>query len=76
VNVSTPIPTTVEIRRGRLLGLIVAAAALAAVITWLLVSVAFDSAATTTQQSVLRPGAVTPAPTPSTGYPPNYRGLP
>ncbi len=45
MNVSTTLPMTVQIRRERLIGLIVAAAALAAVITWLLVAYAFDSAA-------------------------------
>ena len=43
MNVSTTIPTTVQIRRGHLIGLLVAAAALAAAITWLLVAFAFDS---------------------------------
>ena len=75
MNVSTTFPTTVHIRRGHLIGLIVAAAALAAAITWLLVAVAFDAGATLTQQSVSRP-AGTPAAIPSTGYPPNFRGLP
>ncbi len=74
MSVSTTLPLTVQIRRGHLIGLIMAAAALAATITWLLVAVAFDSA-TGTQQGILRPSAVTPA-TPSTGYPSNYRGLP
>ena len=45
MSVSTTIPTTVQIRRGRLIGLILAAAVLAATITWLLVAVAFDSEA-------------------------------
>ena len=61
MNVSTTFATTVQIRRGRLIWLIVAAAVLAAVITWLLVAVVFDAGA---------------AAIPSTGYPPNYRGLP
>ena len=76
MNVSTTIPTTVQIRRGHLIGLIVAAAALAAAITWLLVAVAFDSGATRTQQDVSQPSAVTPAATKLTGYPPDYRGRP
>jgi hypothetical protein len=76
VNVSTTLPMTFQIRRGHLIGLIVAAAALAAAVTWLLVAFAFGSGAALTQQSVSRPSAVTPAATPSTGYPSNYRGLP
>jgi hypothetical protein len=85
VNVSTHIPTTVQIRRGQLIGLIVAAAVLAATITWLLVAFAFDSGATQAQQSVSQPGAVTPAAVTSTGtgewpgqppYPPGFRGMP
>jgi hypothetical protein len=76
VNVSTTIPTTVQIRRGHLLGLIAAAVALAAAITWLLVAIAFDSGAPPTHQRVSGPGAVTPTAIPSTAYPPNYRGMP
>jgi hypothetical protein len=76
VNVSTTIPTTVQIKREHLIGLIVAAVALAAIITWLLVAVAFDSSAPLRQQSDSGPGAVTPAAVPSTAYPPNYRGMP
>jgi hypothetical protein len=85
VNVSTTIPTTVQIRRGQLIGLLVAAAALAAAITWLLVGFAFDSGATQAQQSTSQPGAATPAAVTSTGtgewpgqppYPPDLRGMP
>ena len=85
MNVSTTVPTTVQIRRGHLIGLIVAAAALAAVITWLLVGFAFDSGATRAPQSTSLPGAVTPAairalepgqwPGPPP-YPPDFRGMP
>jgi hypothetical protein len=76
MNVSTTIPTTVQIGRGHLVGLIIAAAALAAATTWLLVAVAFDSGATRAQQGVSQPRAVTPAAVATTGYPPNYRGMP
>jgi hypothetical protein len=76
VNVSETLPMTVQIRRVHLIGLIVAAAALATAITWLLVAVAFDSSAPLRQQSDLGPSAVTPAAVPSTEYPPNYRGMP
>lgn len=76
MNLSTITPTTVQIRRGHLMGLIFATAALAATITWLLVALAFDAGATRAQQSTPRPGAATPAAGASTGYPPNYRGLP
>ena len=61
MSVSTTIPTTVQIRRGHLAGLILAAAALAAAITWLLVAFAFESSATLAQQSTSPPGAATPA---------------
>lgn len=76
MSVSTTIPITVQIRREHLIGLIVAAAALAATITWLLVAIAFDSGATRTQQNISRPSAVTPASAQSTGYPSDYRGMP
>jgi hypothetical protein len=85
VSVSTTVPTTVQITRGQLVGLVVAAAALAAAITWLLVAVAFDSGATPTQQSTSLRGAVTPAAVASTAasewpgrppYPPGFRGMP
>jgi hypothetical protein len=42
------IPATVEIRRGRLIGLVVAVAVLAAAVTWILVAVAFDGGSPTT----------------------------
>jgi hypothetical protein len=85
VNVSTTVPTTVQIKRGHLIGLIVAAAALAAVITWLLVGFAFDSGATRAPQSTSLTDAATttairslepgqwPGPPP---YPPAFRGMP
>jgi hypothetical protein len=76
MSVSTSIPATVEIRRGHLIGLIVAAAALTAAITWMLVAVAFDPGATRAQQTVLRPGATPPATVARTDYPPDYRGMP
>lgn len=85
MNVSTTIPTTVEIRRKHLIGLIVAAVALAAAITWLLVAFAFDSGATPAQQSTSQRGAATPAavtgfepgqwPGPPP-YSPDFRGRP
>jgi hypothetical protein len=75
MNVSTTLPTTVQIGRGHLIGLIVAVATLAAAITWLLVGFAFDSGATPTQQSVSRPSAVNPPTAPWNVYP-NYRGMP
>lgn len=71
MNASTTYPTTVQIRRVHLLGLILATAAVAAVITWLLVAVAFDSNA-----ALSRHGVSQPAGTPATGFPPGYRGLP
>jgi hypothetical protein len=85
VNASTTIPTTVQIRRGQPIGLIVAAATLAAAITWLLVAFTLDSGAAQARQSTAPPGAVTPAAITSTGtgewpgqppYPPDFRGMP
>ena len=85
MNVSTTVPTTVQIKRGHLIGLIVAAAALAAVITWLVVGFAFDSGATRAPQSTSLTDAATtrairslepgqwPGPPP---YPPGFRGMP
>jgi len=51
--------------------MILATAGLAAVITWLLVAVAFDSGAASSQQGVSQPSG-----TPAAGFPPGYRGLP
>ena len=85
MNVATTVPTTVQIKRGHLIGLIVAAAALAAVITWLLVGFAFDSGAARAPQSTSLTDAATtaairspepgqwPGPPP---YPPGFRGMP
>jgi hypothetical protein len=85
VNVSTNIPTTVQIRLGRLIGLIASAVAVAVAITWLLLAFTLDSAAVPAQQSSPRSDAVTP--TAVTGfepgqwpgpppYPPGFRGMP
>ena len=85
MNASTTLPATVQIRRGHLIGLIVAAASLAAAITWLLTAVAFDSGGTSAQQTTSLRGAVTPTAIASTEpgqwpgqppYPPDYRGMP
>ena len=48
VNVSPSIPAPVEIKRGRLFGLVVGIAALAAAVTWVLSAYAFDSRGSTT----------------------------
>jgi hypothetical protein len=76
VNASMSHPVTLEIRRGHLIGLLVAAAGMAAALTWLLVAFAFDSGAASTPQSGSRPGAGTPATITSTSFPPGYRGMP
>src|SRR4029450_10366940 len=47
VNVSPSIPATVEIKRGRLFGLVVGIAALTAAVTWVLSAYAFDSGGAT-----------------------------
>ena len=59
MNVSASIPATVEIRRNRLLGLIVAVAALAAAITYGVFAFAFDGGASTAAPSA-RTGASAP----------------
>ena len=43
MSVSASIPTTVQIRRGHLLGLVGAVAALAACVTWVVTALAFDT---------------------------------
>ena len=43
MSVSASIPATVQIRRGHLLGLIGAVAALAACVTWVVTAFAFDT---------------------------------
>jgi hypothetical protein len=48
VNVSPSIPATVEIKRGRLFGLVVGIAALTAAVTWVISAYAFDSGGSTT----------------------------
>ena len=58
MNVSVTIPATVQIRRGRLLGLVVGAAALTAAVTWAVTAVAFDTGTTPAQKSVSAQPAV------------------
>jgi hypothetical protein len=66
MSVSPSIPATVEIKRGRFLGLVAAVAVLAAVVTWILVAVAFDSgSATATSSSAQTEAIVNPLPPPS-----------
>jgi len=52
MSASTTIPATVQIRRSRLLGLIGLVAALAAVVTWILVALAFDNGTSAPVSSV------------------------
>jgi hypothetical protein len=56
VNASIAIPSTIQIRRSRLAALIVAAAALAAAVTWALLAFAFDDGRTKAA-SILQAGA-------------------
>lgn len=60
MNISTPIPTTIQLRRSRLVGLMAAVAALAAAITWALLIFAVDRGA---EQAA--PAATTGADAPS-----------
>jgi len=90
VNVSRTIPTTVQIRRWHLIGLIVATALLTVAITWPLVGTALDARTPRTPQSTSWPSSpaavsvdeqgnllVFPGRTsPPPGYPRNYRGMP
>jgi hypothetical protein len=52
MSVSASIPTTVQIRRGRLIGLIALVAALAATVTWVVLAVAFDTRASGEQAAM------------------------
>ena len=58
MTVSTSAPATIEIRRARLLGLLAAVAAIAAVVTWALVAFAFDSDSSSTRASSSTPTVV------------------
>jgi uncharacterized protein DUF4242 len=60
VSVSHSVPATVQIGRGRLLGLVAAVAVLAATVTWVLVAFAFDNSGAT-----VRSGQVSTARLPS-----------
>jgi hypothetical protein len=53
MSVSPSIPATVEIQRGRLIGLVVAVAVLAAVVTGIVVAFAFDGGTSTASPSVV-----------------------
>jgi hypothetical protein len=52
MNLSTTIPATVQIGRGRLFGLVGVVAALAAIITWTLLVLAFDNGTSAATSSV------------------------
>jgi hypothetical protein len=52
MNLSTTIPATVQIGRARLFGVIGGVAALAAVITWMLLALAFDNGTSAATSSV------------------------
>ena len=56
------IPATVEIRRGRLFGLVAAIAVLAATVTWIVVTYGFDSGNTTASSGVQATEIVNPLP--------------
>ena len=51
MSVSPSIPATVEIKRGRFIGLVAAVAVAAAAVTWILVAFAFDGGSSTTASS-------------------------
>jgi hypothetical protein len=58
MSVSPSIPATIEIRRGRLIGLVAAVAVVAAAVTWFLVAFAFDNTSSTANSIGLRTIAV------------------
>jgi hypothetical protein len=58
MSVSPSIPATVEIKRGRFIGLVAAIAVLAAAVTWALSSFAFDSGSSTTASSDVQASAI------------------
>ncbi len=58
MSVYPSIPATVEIERGRLVGLVAAVAVAAAAVTWVLVAFAFDSGSTTTASSGVQASAI------------------
>ena len=58
MSVSPSIPATVQIKRGRLIGLVAAVAVLAAAVTWALSSFAFDSGSSTTASSDVQASAI------------------
>ena len=49
MSVSASIPATVQIRRGRLLGLVAGVAVLAAAVTWVVLTFAVDAGSSTSQ---------------------------
>jgi Nickel responsive protein SCO4226-like len=68
MNVSTAIPATVEIRRGRLLGLIVGVAAAAAAVTWAVLAFGADSGSGQAQANMPAQPAIVSSPIPMSGY--------
>ena len=69
MNISTTAPTTIEIKRSRLLGLIGGVAAVAAAVTWAVSSYAVDDGVKATQPSSAQTSAaVVSSPIPVTGY--------
>jgi hypothetical protein len=58
MSVSPSIPATVEIQRGRFIGLVAAIAVLAAAVTWILVAFAFDSGSPTAAPSGVRASGI------------------
>ena len=52
------IPATVEIKRGRFIGLVAAVAVAAAAVTWILVAYAFDNGSSTATPSTVQARAI------------------
>ena len=68
MNVSTTIPATVQIRRGRLLSLVAGVAAAAAAITWAVSAYAVDDGSSQTRAVAPAAPLVTSAAIPAAGY--------
>jgi uncharacterized protein DUF4242 len=58
MSISPSIPATVEIKRGRFIGLVAAVAVAAAAVTWILVAYAFDNGSSTATPSTVQARAI------------------
>jgi hypothetical protein len=68
MSVSATIPPTVQIRRGRFIGLVCGVAAVAAAVTWAVYALGVDNGSGQAQASTPAQPAVVSSPIPMTGY--------